>query len=287
MPPKVITIVNQKGGTGKTTLTALLGFALASQGYRILLIDLDPQSHLSSFFIKLDELENMSEGLIELVQGARFRIRKIRIKEVDGELGIIPSGLNYIISVYRGSIPSWDPYALYKRISTEPAINQYYDFILCDSPPELFPPTIWGLYAADYIIIPSNLEELSLLGVKLLIKEILPDVIMSSRKEIKVLGIALINVTRRWKNETINKIGRSIKRFIRNLPLSVRERFYIEPFFNTIIHRYDVLKDLTYRPRRQGLPIYKVLNSNIELRKEIYSLVNEMFKRMKDFEGLQ
>lgn len=51
---KVVTIINQKGGAGKTPLTALLTYGLAELGYNVLMIDLDSQVHLSSFFIKID-----------------------------------------------------------------------------------------------------------------------------------------------------------------------------------------------------------------------------------------
>jgi len=75
-----------------------------------------------------------------------------------------------------------DPFALYKRLMMEPTINKNYDYVLCDTPPELFAPTVWGLYAADFIIVPSNLEELSLAGVKLLLRDVLPEVIFTSKK---------------------------------------------------------------------------------------------------------
>jgi cellulose biosynthesis protein BcsQ len=75
MPPKVITITNQKGGTGKTTLTALLAYGLALQDRRVLLLDLDPQSHLSSLFLKINDIENVTNGVLELAAGGRFEIR--------------------------------------------------------------------------------------------------------------------------------------------------------------------------------------------------------------------
>ncbi len=286
MAPKVITITNQKGGTGKTTLSALLGYALAKMGYKVLLIDLDPQAHLSSFFIRIPDLERISDGFIEMAQGAKFSIRKVDLS-ARGKIGIVPSGLNYIVSVYRGSIPSWDPYAIHKRISTEPAINRHYDYIICDSPPELFPPTIWGLYAADYILIPSNFEELSLLGVKILIKDVLPDVFYSSKKDVKVLGVSLINITKRYGRTSLQRLNDNLLRYLRRLPRVVRERFYREPLFKTVVYRYGELKDLTYRPRRLGTPLYRVIERNPELRENIMAFARELLERADNYEGIE
>lgn len=286
MPPKVITIANQKGGTGKTTLTALLAYGLASKGYNVLMLDLDPQAHLSSLFIKITEIENVRDGTLHMAFGHGFKIRKVNLKGVKGEVGLVPSGLNYIIDVYRGNIPAWDPFAIYKRTSKEPAITRHYDYVLCDTPPELFPPTIWGLYAADYLVIPSNMEELSLAGVKLILKEILPDVIMVRRDRPKVLGVALINITRHFKQETFNDLNNHIIKFLRNLPSIVSESVYEKPLFNTVIHRNSELVDLVYRPRRWELPLDRVIRSNDDLRREVEAFTEEIINRTTNFRGI-
>jgi chromosome partitioning protein len=102
MAPRIITITNQKGGTGKTTLTALLTYGLALRRRRVLLIDLDPQSHLSSFFLKINEIENIVDGVLELVAKQPFKIRPINLGiEPDGKVGLIPSGINYMLRSLR------------------------------------------------------------------------------------------------------------------------------------------------------------------------------------------
>jgi chromosome partitioning protein len=287
MPPKVITITNQKGGTGKTTLTALLAYGLAMRGHRVLMLDLDPQSHLSSLFLRINEIENISDGVLELATQRRFKIRQIDLGvKVPGEVGLIPSGINYIINVFRGMIPAWDTQAVYSRLMTEPAINKGYDYVICDTPPELFAPTMWGLYVADYIIIPSNMEELSLLGVKILLKEVIPDVILKSKKEPKVLGIALINITRRVKGDTIAKLETSIKRFIRQLPSIIYSRVYEKLFFDTVIYRDDELRDLAYRPRRWEIPLSRIINRSSELKSEVESFAGEVVNRINNFKSM-
>ncbi|MEM4005982.1 MAG: AAA family ATPase [Desulfurococcaceae archaeon] len=235
--PTVITITNQKGGTGKTTLTALLAYSLASKGRSVLMLDLDPQAHLSSLFLKINEIEKVDDGTFHMAKGLKFRIRKINLQSIRGKLGLVPSGLNYVISVYRGDFPAWDPFAIYKRISMEPAIREY-EFVLCDTPPELFPPTMWGLYAADYVVIPSNMEELSLAGLKLLLKEVLPEVMTTgARRDLRVLGVALVNVTKRYTQKTFDDLNTHITKFIKSLPSVIARNVYERPLFNTVIYR--------------------------------------------------
>ncbi|MGC8988283.1 ParA family protein [Infirmifilum sp.] len=286
--PLVITVTNQKGGTGKTTLTALLAYGLAERGYNVLMLDLDPQAHLSSFFLKINEIESINDGVIELAQNKEFHIRKLDLR-TKGTIALVPSGLNYIMKVYRGELPFMDPYAAYKRISREPAITNNYDYVICDSPPELFTPTIWGLYAADFILIPTNLEELSLAGVKLLIKDVLPDIMYTSRRDLKILGVALINVTghHRSDSKVILRLKESLIKFLKTMPRYVREKIHKDPLFNTIIYRYEGLKDLPYRPRRYEIPLKRVIESNTKLYENIRDFTKELLDRVHNFEGLQ
>ncbi|MEM1618705.1 MAG: ParA family protein [Desulfurococcaceae archaeon] len=286
MPPTVITIANQKGGTGKTTLTALLAYSLASRGYKVLLLDLDPQAHLSSLFLKINEIEVVNDGAFHMAKGLDFKIRKINLQSIRGKLGLVPSGLNYIVSTYRGEFPAWDPFAIYKRISREPAIREY-DFVLCDTPPELFPPTMWGLYAADYIIIPSNMEELSLAGLKLFLKEVLPEVLITrGNRDLRVLGVALVNVTKHYKQKAFDELNTYIAKFAKRLPSVVARNIYERPLFNTIIHRNAELTDLVYRPRRWELPLDRVLRNETGLQREVESFTEEVLSRMNNFRGL-
>jgi chromosome partitioning protein len=288
MPPKVITIANQKGGTGKTTLSALLAYGLALRKRNVLMVDLDPQSHLSSFFLKINEIENVEDGVLELVstERSKFRIRPVNLGiEKAGKVGLIPSGANYMIKMYSGQAPAWRTLALYSRIITEPAINRDYEYVVCDTPPELFPPTLWGLYAADYLIIPTNLEELSLAGIKLLLKHVIPDVIVNGNNRLKVLGVAVINVTRHVKPKSIKKYEDLFRRFIETLPAGIYNRIYKRPFFTTIIYRYGELRDLSYRPKRWKVPLSRVVNRQKGLKETIEGFAKEVEERIENLEG--
>jgi len=278
---KVITITNQKGGTGKSTLAALLSYGLAMRGYKVLLLDLDPQAHLSSFFIPVKELENIS-GFIEMALRLPVTPRKV-LDLGSGRIDLIPSKLNYIVMVYTGAIPHNDPFAIdvaLRKISG-------YDFVVCDTGPELYEPTVWGLMAADYILIPSNYEELSIAGVKLLIRDVLPYVIDRSKRETRVVGIVLTNIVRKVSRKSIDKLEASIAKFLYKMPAIVRKRFYKKPMFNTIIYRYGLLRDLVYTPRRWTMPIQKLVEQYPSLKHTVDLLVSELIDRVEKFEPLE
>lgn len=289
MSPTVITISNMKGGSGKTTIAALLAYGLASQGYRVLLIDLDPQAHLSSLFLKIDEISEVTDGSFNFAVGSGYRVREVSLGD-NVVIGLLPSGLNYIMTVYTGQIPSWDSLALYARIVRVSEIIKKYDLIICDTPPTPFPTTIWGLYAADYILIPTNYEELSIQGVKLFFKYIVPDVMLKSKKEVKVLGVVLNNVSKRLSAEARDVLERSLERYVMSLSRTMQEirgRVYRRILFDTVIYRdKKALADLIYMPRRWEIPLSKIIKKSPELQDAVNKLASEMMQRIERFEVL-
>jgi len=282
--PTTISVVNQKGGVGKTTLVALLSYGLYELGHKVLMIDMDPQAHLSSFFIKVSEMDRIP-GSLHMAKGERFEL----VKLLSGKgrcLHLMPSKLSYLLEAYSGAMPITDPFAVDKRLKSEPALRKY-DFIIFDTPPELFIPTKWALFASDYLVIPVNYEELSIMGARILIKDVLPDVFMYSKRDVKVLGIVLTNVVRRISMKSIQAFENRIKRFLSNaVARSLHPRFYEKMMFETVIYRYDKLRDLVYRPRRWETPIFRIVKREEELHKVVTKLASELLLRVKDFRGM-
>jgi chromosome partitioning protein len=282
--PVVISITNLKGGTGKTTLSALLGYGLARMGRKVLLIDLDPESHLTSMFVPINEIENVAGGSMDFATiGSSYRVRTV-YNDGRGQIDLLPSGLNYIIRIFEGSIPAWDSHAIEVRIEKE--LKGRYDYVICDTPPEVIPPTMWALFASDYVVLPTNLEELSLAGLKILVRYILPSVFERSKRSTKVLGVTLVNITRHWKRETLARIENDIANYIISTSPQVAERTYRKIFFNTSIHRHAALRDLMYEPRRWQAPLFKYINMYANIREEVESLAKEVEARIANFEPL-
>jgi chromosome partitioning protein len=83
---KIIAIANQKGGTGKTPTTVNLGYALARSGYRVLLVDLDPQGSLSEYF-----LAEQAETQDSTVYNALTEIKRIEPVVITDRIDLLPA----------------------------------------------------------------------------------------------------------------------------------------------------------------------------------------------------
>jgi chromosome partitioning protein len=160
---RVYTLVNQKGGVGKTTTAINLGAYLAYYGQRVLLIDLDPQANATSS-LKIDK-HTVRGGTYEALIGASppesFILHNPRLK-----MSLLPSSpalagaeIELVNELARES-------RLLKALET---IISRYDYILIDCPPSLGLLTLNGLVAAhDGVIIPVQCEYLALEGLGLL-----------------------------------------------------------------------------------------------------------------------
>ncbi|MCG2880944.1 MAG: ParA family protein [Vulcanisaeta sp.] len=286
----IITVANMKGGAGKSTVVALLSYGLAKRGKKVLVIDLDPQSHLSSFFIPAEQLEEVSGGSLDLVRFG-FGEGGARIREVvfsDGvKIHLVPSGLNYAEDLMIGQAPLTDPLMLYRQFEKSWGVLKVYDYVLIDTAPEPFQPTQWGLYAADYILMPTSLEELSLLGIKMLVNKVLPRVIEVREGMYKgapwILGVVLNNISRRYKEYTISKVENALTRFIKSAP-SVSRYTYPKLFFEARIYSNYYLSRLPHTPSKLRIPLDSVMKWYKDLEDSVMSLVSEVELRVKAVE---
>ena len=185
---KTVSVINFKGGVGKTTLTANLGAYAASKGYRVLLIDLDPQNNLTFNFMTRDDWENkfsqnktMKNFFDPVVEGKESpSLRPLIIKKTFGDvrLDLITSHIDLISidiklsNLLGGSDEKIIAENYMKTISClKPALStlEYqYDLVLLDCPVNFNFTVKSALYASDYYIAPTKLDALSSEGIYLL-----------------------------------------------------------------------------------------------------------------------
>ena len=168
---KVIAITNQKGGVGKTTTTVNLGVGLARQGYRVLLLDADPQGSLS-VSLGLKQPDDLPVSLATILQKVMEEV------SVPTECGVYhhAEGVDLIsanielsgIEVNLVNTMSRE-YMLKSHVSQ---LHKHYDYILIDCMPSLGMMTINALAAADSVLIPSQPNFLSTKGLNLMMRSI-------------------------------------------------------------------------------------------------------------------
>src|SRR6476661_6973953 len=153
---RVIAFANQKGGVAKTTTTLNLGVALAEQGLRVLLVDLDPQGNLTmSQGWNPDEIERSMFDVL---------VHKLPIEEIirEAEVDVAVSSIDLAGAELALSSMIGRERALEKALVT---VKSKYDYILIDTPPSLGLLTINALVASNGVIVPVQCEYLSLRGL--------------------------------------------------------------------------------------------------------------------------
>ena len=182
---KIIAVVNQKGGVGKTTTAINLAAYLCLLGKRILLVDIDPQANASSGLgIESRELES---GIYDVLLGEKSLSEIIRPSSLGDFLHIAPATSSLGGAAIDLVGMSDREYRLQKSIT--PAKNEY-DFIIIDSPPSLGLLTVNVLTAADEVLIPVQSEYYALEGLGQLLETI--NLIQNNLKpELGIMGAVI------------------------------------------------------------------------------------------------
>src|SRR5947207_4112505 len=162
---RVIALMNQKGGVGKTTTTANLGAALAEAGKRVLLIDLDPQAHLT-----INYGVEPSADIVALYN-VLIEERSIleAIHQVDQHIALSPSSIDLAAAEIELVSVLGREQILKKRLE---AAQPDFDYVLLDCPPSLGLLTINALSVANEVIIPMQPHFLALQGVGKLLETV-------------------------------------------------------------------------------------------------------------------
>lgn len=233
---KIISLVNQKGGVGKTTTATNLASYLAQTGKFVLLVDLDPQGNASSG-LGVD-IRNLKKSLYHSMVGGEHPRNVIVKTEVFGH-DLIPSSQDLAgagIELVHFDNREFRLYDVLRQIRTE------YDYIIIDSPPSLGLLTINGLVASDEVIIPVQTEYYALEGLSQLLDTI--NLVKENlQPQLKIMGAVLTMYDKR------NRLSRQVVREMRDhfpgrvfdsvIPRSVR--LAEAPSFGKSILQFDAL----------------------------------------------
>jgi chromosome partitioning protein len=200
----IYTLVNQKGGVGKTTTAINLGAYLAYYGQRVLLVDLDPQANATSC-LKIDKhvvKGGTYEALLGTVPAGNFILHNPRLK-----LSLLPASP----ALAGGEVELVGELARESRLRKALApVADRYDYVLIDCPPSLGLLTLNGLVAArDGVLIPVQCEYLALEGISQLVQTI-NRVRNALFPDLKVRGVLLtmFDVRTNLSNDVVQEVRR-------------------------------------------------------------------------------
>lgn len=163
---QIISVVNQKGGVGKTTTAVNLGAYLAALGKFVLLIDLDPQANATSG-LGIDH-RSMPKGVYEVIVGDAQPRSVVQSTRVEG-FRMMPATASLAGAAVELVTMDRREFRLADELLE---IRNDYDFILIDCPPSLGLLTVNGLTAADQVLIPVQAEYYALEGLGSLVETI-------------------------------------------------------------------------------------------------------------------
>src|ERR1700723_1103 len=199
---KVLACVNLKGGVGKTTIAVNFAAYCGRNGYKTLLIDVDPQTNATFSCIEPEKWDKHAKkfGTVASLLGVRsvaaeakkVEVQSVILKKVFKNVDLIPSHIDlFTIDLDLGGATGRE---LKLRKALKPVLDDY-DLIVCDCPPNLTIPTQNVLAVSTHYVVPVPPDYLSSIGVALLVKRV-DELCESLDHELEHVGIVISRVGR-------------------------------------------------------------------------------------------
>ena len=251
--PKIIAVANQKGGVGKTTTTINLSAALAEAGYRVLVVDLDPQGNASTGLgIEQSDREFTTYDLLLEDIDLKDIIQSSTIED----LAIIPATVD-LSSADLELVSNEKRSFLLRDALRQTQIDEFeFDFILIDCPPSLNLLTVNAMIAAHTVLVPLQSEFFALEGLSQLMLTI-REVRQAGNRDLRIEGVVLTmydkrnNLSQQVEQDARDNLGDLIFKTV--IPRNVR--LSEAPSFAMPVLTYDSTSKgaLAYRELAQEL----------------------------------
>ena len=247
---RIIAIANQKGGVGKTTTAINLSSCLASEGKKVLSIDLDPQGNMTSGLgVDKDGVERTVYDMI--IGGAG--IEECIVKEAIDNLDVLPSNIDLSAAEIELIGVENKEFIIKSEVDK---VKDEYDFIIIDCPPALSMLTINAMTTADSVLVPIQCEYYALEGLSQLIHTIeLVQERLNASLEIEGVVFTMYDARTNLSLQVVENVKDNLNQTIYKTIIPRNVRLAEAPSYGMPINLYD--------QRSAGAEAYKLLAQEV------------------------